>query len=335
MPPTPTSRDDYDMKTLSLLLDQGTFFPVSARTFSPDRAPTERFYFKEKTTLALELAISLMDLFDQELELASHTWDPDNIFFRRSSGASTNDESWYISLRPNNSDLKHLEFLKVARPCHPVLVSFAKLLLEIRWGEKLPLEHPQYGSSYSAWGWMCTFLDELQRDGGSPYLEAVHGCLYLHLHHRLRGAAKVSRAAIREAIHELVVRNLELELNPENRKRKRQDPSFESPSAQRHSTAESIGTESHPLLEERSGVTVVQTVPSSIELDAPYEQFEGSIQVVERPAKRHNMSIRANEGSYIQSNYLIAGGPQVPERPARGTCGFFDDTTPGEHPEHL
>jgi len=323
------------MKTLSLLLDQGTFIPVSRRTFSPDRAPTERFYFKEKTTLALELAISLMDLFDQELELASHTWDPNNIFLRRSSGASTNDETWYISLRPNNSDLKHLEFSKVVRAGHPVLVSFAKLLLEILGGENISLEHPQYGSSYSAWGWMCTFLDELQRDRDSPYLKAVHGCLYLHHHHRLKGAAKVSRAAIREAIHELVVRNLELELNPENRKRKRQDSSFESPSAQRHSTAKSIGTESHPLLKECSEATFVQTVPSSMELDASYEQFEGPIQLVERPAKRHNMSIRANEGSYIESNYLIAGGPQVPERPARGTCGFFDDITPGEHPEHL
>ncbi|KAH6896664.1 hypothetical protein B0T10DRAFT_602101 [Thelonectria olida] len=241
---------EHTKETLDHLLEQKWFSPI--RYSDRLRKPVaERFGRQKKATLALALARCLMDFFDKELELASYTWNPEKIFFLPSSEAHINIDQPYVSLRPNLSGSRSPDSFGAIQIGHPLVLSFARLLLEIDDGEKIPLTiHPRSEDNIQEWASLCSHVSALQNDDNHRsnfYLEAVQGCLYLHLHLRKlrdQAAASSSVAAMRKIIYDNVVYKLELEVNPKILKRKRRGSSSELPSGKKPSTLWVPGAES-------------------------------------------------------------------------------------------
>lgn len=189
---------------------------------------------REKAALALGLARCLMDFFDGEVDLASYSWKPETLFFIRSSGADANKRKLYISLKPHVADSRSADLLKTVGPGNPILLSFAKLLLEIESGEKIPMDiHPDNRGNVSKWGEMCAFVNVAGMEGNGDYIKAVEGCLYLHMAlpktSQDENPRHASGEVLRKAIYEQIVQNLELIVNPQSSKRKRRDSLFDLP----------------------------------------------------------------------------------------------------------
>ncbi|KAL7918287.1 hypothetical protein ACQKWADRAFT_247876 [Trichoderma austrokoningii] len=243
-PPISTSLHDHEEEGLNLLLDKNAFRPISPGSYLRGIV-TERFDHREKTALALALARCLMVFFDRSLERASCNWSAENIFFMRSSRTYRELPRWHILVGSQSSSLSYPSFLHKIVPGNPVLLSFAKLLLEIINGEKIPLDIDLQNvtKNIGNWAQMCSYVEEARQDGNSFYLQAVQGCLYLHMHLQKDDSLQTihsSGAAMREVIYEQIVRNLEKELNPDGLKRKRRDSFAERPNLKRLHTDESL-----------------------------------------------------------------------------------------------
>lgn len=190
-----------------------------------------KFGSHKKAVLALSLAQCLMDFIDEELELASHSWNPEQIFFLYPESTTASDGTLYISLRPKRARYQSLvvpkaNLIKSIRPGNPVLLSFARLLLEIYDGEEISLNIDQDNSTLNAgaWGQMCSALADTESEGSDHFLSAVNGCLYLHmrLQEEIRGAVGPAAAGVlRRVMYKNIVRNLELMVDPDSTKRKR------------------------------------------------------------------------------------------------------------------
>jgi hypothetical protein len=113
--------------------------------------------------------------------------------------------------------------------------------LEIESGEKIPIQiHAESKANLATWGEMCGIVERFERERGGNYLRAVEGCLYLHM--ALRNTQKDETELplserLRKAIHDQIVRNLEVNENPQSTKRKRQDAVSELPLAKKLSIA--------------------------------------------------------------------------------------------------
>ncbi|KFA74126.1 hypothetical protein S40288_08175 [Stachybotrys chartarum IBT 40288] len=225
LPSVATSGNDYESESLDSLIEQKAFSRLSPKDYW-DGTAIERFDVREKAALALVLSRCLMDFFDEDVELASYAWNPEKIFFLRSRRAGVRAHPVYVSLKPSSAGSKSLDFFRAVRPGNPILLSFAKLLLEIHCGERIPMEIQQQSTvNIPGWGHLCDFLLEAQRDEASHYLEAVEGCLNLHkylLKYR-EGQSKMTGRDFRRVIYEQVVGHLEHALNPTSSKRKRSD----------------------------------------------------------------------------------------------------------------
>ncbi|EAU29574.1 predicted protein [Aspergillus terreus NIH2624] len=232
MPPIPSRSNEFAAESLGDLLDQKAFIRITPLDYLKGAA-VQKYSSQEKATLALSLARCLMDFFDEDLELASYSWKPESVYFLRPSGALIGDRVLYISLRPNFSTPAFPDLLKTVRPGNPVLLSFARLLLEIDSGEKIPMAiHPESRANVSTWGELCDFVDVAGRDGNNNYLRAVEGCLYLHMalpKSQGQPTGPTASEVLRKAIYEQIVRNLELTVNPQSLKRKRSDLLSELP----------------------------------------------------------------------------------------------------------
>lgn len=186
-----------------------------------------------------------MVFFDRSLERASCNWSAENIFFMRSSQPYGELPRWHILVGSQPSSFNYPNFLHKVVPGNPVLLSFAKLLLEIINGETIPLDidSQNINKNIGNWAQMCSYVEEARQDGNSFYLQAVQGCLYLHMHlHKDDSlqAINSSGAAMREVIYEQIVRNLEKELNPDGLKRKRRGSFSERPNLKRLHTDEPL-----------------------------------------------------------------------------------------------
>lgn len=236
-PPISTSLPDYEEEGLNLLLDKNAFRPISPRTYLRGMV-IERFDHREKTALALSLARCLMVFFDRSLERAFCNWSSESIFFMRSSRPYGEPPCWHILVGSQPSSFNYPNFLHKIVPGNPILLSFAKLLLEIINGEKIPLDIDlqNINKNIGNWAQMCSYVEEARQDGNSFYLQAVQGCLYLHMHLQKGDGLQTinsSGAAMREVIYEQIVRNLEKELNPDGLKRKRRGSFSERPHSKR------------------------------------------------------------------------------------------------------
>ncbi|UKZ53335.1 hypothetical protein TrVGV298_007127 [Trichoderma virens] len=225
-PPITTSLQDYEEEALMSLLDKNMFRPISPGAYLQGLA-IERFDHKEKTSLALALARCLMIFFDKSLERAVCNWNTQSIFIMRSATPHGEPPWWHILVRSRPPSFRQPNIHDKIGPGNPILLSFAKLLLEIVNGEtiKLDVDPHNVNNNIGNWAQMCGYVEEARQDRNSFYLQAVQGCLYLHMHLQ-RGQDQqttLSGTAMREVIYEQIVRNLEKELHPEGLKRKRRE----------------------------------------------------------------------------------------------------------------
>ncbi|KAE8378190.1 hypothetical protein BDV26DRAFT_292537 [Aspergillus bertholletiae] len=229
MPTTPLSAAHYTIETLQQLLDQKALTRITPGDYRSGLVE-EKLSSREKAVLALGLARCFLEFFDADVDLASHSWKPEYVFFLRPIQGCGRDRILYISLKPIGTDsagTKPTQSVGAIGPGHPALLSFAKLLLEIENGEKIPMEiYPQSRANLPTWGEMCDIVERVERDGGGNYLRAVEGCLYLHraLRELQKKAADLPLSeCLRKTIYDQIVCNLEVHVNPQNVKRKRQD----------------------------------------------------------------------------------------------------------------
>ncbi|KAK4182149.1 nucleoside phosphorylase [Podospora australis] len=231
-PSTPAMLKNLTGPTLSDLLEQRAFRRITPRDYLNGTA-CDIVGSRDKAAIALCLARCLMDFFDEEVDLASYSWNSEKIWFLPDTQSRQKSGPFYVSLRPasglteSNPDL-----LRLFGPGNPILLSFARLLLEIEGGEKLSMAiHPTNTANTQKWGQMCGFVDvAAEKAGDGNYLKAVEGCLYLHMSlPRVQDGMSTTEAKelVRQAIYEKIVHNLELLVHPpsSNSKRKWQETS--------------------------------------------------------------------------------------------------------------
>ena len=229
MPTTPLSAAHYTIETLQQLLDKKALTRITPGDYLLGHVE-EKLSSREKAVLALGLARCLLEFFDADVDLASHSWKPEYVFFLQPKQGHGRDRILYISLKPIETELagtKSNQPNGAVGPGNPVLLSFARLLLEIENGEMIPMEiHPQSQANIPTWAEMCDVVERVERDGGGNYLRAVEGCLYLHtaLRKFQKKAADLPLSeCLRKTIYDQIVRNLEVHVNPQSFKRKRRD----------------------------------------------------------------------------------------------------------------
>ncbi|KAL3474871.1 hypothetical protein BJX99DRAFT_230848 [Aspergillus californicus] len=218
-------------ETLDKLLDQKALTRITPGDYRRGTVG-DKFSSREKAILALALARCLMEFVDNEVELASHSWKPESVYFLRSSRGPGRDRVLYLSLKPASPGYRSCQTMGALGPGNPILLSFAKLLLEIDNGERLTMDiYPDSRANLPTWGEMCDIVERIEREGGGNYLRAVEGCLYLHMSLRKSQtqAGMTPGDALRKTIYEQIVRNLEDNANPQSSKRKRRDSVSELP----------------------------------------------------------------------------------------------------------
>jgi hypothetical protein len=195
-------------QSLDQLIQKGAFKPTDLNTLFNGGSPAE-FSAKDKRALAVKLGYCLMDFFD--VDVGSKT-----VFFLGSSTRSELDKDYpYLAfgLRlPARAD-SYNDF----DMGHPTLLSFAKLLLEIDFGQRINLDiKPHNSQNRGAWLELLTCVDTLARERDDSYLQAVRGCLVVH--EKIAKALRKCRnkgdsdSIIRKKLYKEVVRRLEGEV---------------------------------------------------------------------------------------------------------------------------
>jgi nucleoside phosphorylase len=194
-------------ESLDQLIKNGAFKPLDLEMLAHG-ASSAKFGTKDKRTLAVKLGYCLMDFFDADL-------DSKKIYFLDSSKSDPKKEFPYLAL---GSKLPAMAESYSFQMGHPVLLSFAKILLEIDFGQSLELDiGPHNNQNRAAWVQLLGYVDRLEEDRNDSYLEAIRGCLIVHhsIAKRLRSCDLDSNDAdsrVREALFENVVHKLELGL---------------------------------------------------------------------------------------------------------------------------
>ncbi|KAL2835972.1 hypothetical protein BJY01DRAFT_258807 [Aspergillus pseudoustus] len=215
MPPA-TSLDYLTMQTFGQLLDQGKFSQITYLDHRHNTA-TEKFGLREKEALALALARVLMNLIDENLELAMYSSTADGVCFLQLSGKHIP----YIALKPRPWGSEPANLLKTLEPGNAIFLSFAKLLLEMKNGERIPMDlHADSRSNITYWGEMCRYLHNAREEGCGNYLQAGS-------QGRLTGRA--ASEVLARGIYDHIVRYLELTVTPQATKRKAENPVSDLP----------------------------------------------------------------------------------------------------------
>lgn len=186
LPTVRLHHDSFDGTPLSELLQQNLFRPIDFQAYH-DKTAARKFNSGKKAQVALGLSRCLMDFFDKGLELASHSWISDNVHFRESPTSTKGGRRHllYVSLRPNLDQNAPSDMVKMFNNGSPVVLSFAKLLLEVLYGKALKIQvKPNEQDNLSSWLELGRIVQDLRRDpdGGpftSKYLEVVENCLSL------------------------------------------------------------------------------------------------------------------------------------------------------------
>ena len=280
-----------------------------------------------------------MDFFDSEL-------DSKRIHFLVPSGSRTQNELPYLSF---SSGLPASAEPRIFRVGHPVLVSFAKILLEIDIGQSIPIEISPHDKEKNLQNWAKLYecIEKIEEQRDDSYLQAVRGCLFVHqnISQSLRCGEVCGREAdlkIRKEIYREVVNKLELGLNesiprpPNKRRRSESPPPSPTPRdelnflwTQDQSTSTVTSTS---FLGNTSWEMAVRANPNP-EGKPPLKRQRAPDPGLER-APNQPFSHQANVP--FNSPYpLSVNNPQVPKAIHGGTYGLFDDTTPGEYPANL
>ncbi|KAL6364393.1 hypothetical protein LRP88_01793 [Fusarium phalaenopsidis] len=249
--------DSFDGASLSELLRQDVFKPIDVQAYLDKTAET-KFDSATKAQVALGLSQCLMDFFDKGLELASHSWVADNVHVRELSANTKGGKRrlLYVSLRPSLDPDVASDMAKMFNSGNPVVLSFAKLLLEVLDGKAIDISiKPHDDDNILSWSELGDVVERMLRDrGGDPfasqYLEVVEGCLGLWATLRSfdnRTDLSATSRFVRKVIYERVVHKLQLIANfeqtkrngsslntsRERRKRKTKDPMFDQSPAKK------------------------------------------------------------------------------------------------------
>ncbi|KAF5598606.1 pfs domain-containing protein [Fusarium pseudocircinatum] len=169
---------------------------------------TVKYTLKAKRALAAELGYCLLDFFDAGLD------SRDICFF----GSLQNQAERDVFYRSFSSQFPSSPEFRLFRIGHPVLLSFAKILLELDDGEAIPLDiRPHYGEeNQQAWLQLLLSLDVLQERGvrlEDSYTEAIRGCLNVHSHlQNVKSEGTQADIFIRDKLYHHIVQHLETAL---------------------------------------------------------------------------------------------------------------------------
>ncbi|KAL8367020.1 hypothetical protein RB599_011105 [Gaeumannomyces hyphopodioides] len=198
-------------ENLDKLISSGAFKPLDPHTLMRGPRPI-RYNIQEKRALAVRLGYCLMDFFDAGLSSK-------RIYFLGSTKAScspTRSETLYLSFA---SGLPATTEPHVFQIGHPTLLSFAKLLLEIEFGQSIDLNISSDDDKTNRviWAELCYVVDQLEEERSDSYLQAVRGCLLAHIQisKNLRLGSADERDAeltIRKELYRKVVEKLETAL---------------------------------------------------------------------------------------------------------------------------
>ncbi|KAG7438373.1 hypothetical protein Forpi1262_v001928 [Fusarium oxysporum f. sp. raphani] len=166
------------------------------------------YTLKAKRALAAELGYCVLDFFDASL-------DSKDVCFFGPLDNHTGRDRFYRSF---SSQFPSSPEFRAFRIGHPVLLSLAKILLELDDGEAIPLDiRPHYGKENDrAWLQLLSSLDVLQEGGArleDSYTEAIRGCLNVHsqLQH-VKAEGPQADMLIRDKLYHHIVQHLETAL---------------------------------------------------------------------------------------------------------------------------
>ncbi|KAK4081665.1 uncharacterized protein Triagg1_2406 [Trichoderma aggressivum f. europaeum] len=205
--PTSSGPDPSSKESLDQLIEKGAFKPLDLQALIHG-ASQQNFSTKDKRALAVKLGFCLMDFFDADITSK-------RIYFLNASKPGPKEELPYLAF---GSKLPATADPYSFRMGHPALLSFAKLLLEIDFGQCIDLEISPYNSQNQlTWAKLVSYVDRLEEDRSDSYLEAIRACLHVHrkIAEKLRSRDLDSKGAdskIRKTLYKEVVHKLELGL---------------------------------------------------------------------------------------------------------------------------
>ncbi|KAH7322580.1 hypothetical protein B0I35DRAFT_426067 [Stachybotrys elegans] len=197
---------DHSRQSLGQLITKGAFKPLDLVTLFHG-ASLAQFSIGDKRALAVKLGFCLLDFFD--VDIASN-----KIYFLGSSNSVPNNDFPYLAfssrLPATAQSFTNFEL------GHPVLLSFAKLLLEIDFGQTIDLEiKPQNSQNRGVWIDLLSRVDRLAKERFDSYLQAIRGCLVVHekitkalQRHQARGKSTPD-SIVRKKIYQEVISKLE------------------------------------------------------------------------------------------------------------------------------
>ncbi|KAK4144818.1 uncharacterized protein C8A04DRAFT_11220 [Dichotomopilus funicola] len=228
-----TSSRAMPMETLDQLILNGAFQSMSPRMLFSGCG--RRYKPHEKRALAVRLGYCLMDFFDRDLS-------SNRISLLSGTSSQSRSDTLYLSF---DSDWPVLAERTNFRAGHPALLSFAKLLLEIEFGDAIPYEisHHEHKTNLATWAELFEMVGMLEEEHCGSYLAAVSGCLLVHRQIsealRLIGTdGKAAEAAIRKSLYTEIVCKLEAgvkESTPPSRMKRQRSISPEPATQQRKS----------------------------------------------------------------------------------------------------
>lgn len=207
-------------ESLDQLILKGVF-----RSFNPN-IPNEilpaRVSIKDRRELAVKLGFCLMNFFDTDFA---------------SKRISFRDRLPYLTF---DSDIPVPTNVENFRMGHPALLSFAKLLLELDFGQSIEIDiSPDLKGNEQAWCQLMGRIEHLEQERSDSYVEAIRGCFMvpymiskaLRSRHNKR---KDVDSIIRKHLYKEIVYKLKLGYDQSNfvSTRKRQRP--DSPSRSSH-----------------------------------------------------------------------------------------------------
>ncbi|SPQ27138.1 eb9e5973-4242-4e07-a02c-a10ffa8441c9 [Thermothielavioides terrestris] len=198
-------------ENLDKLIRSGAFKPLDLLTLTRG-SPSIRYNTQEKRALAVCLGYCLMDFFDADLS-------SQRIYFlgsTKESRSGTLKQTLYLSFASNLPATAESHIFRIG---HPTLLSFAKLLLEIEFGQSIDfcITSNCDKTNRATWAELCDMVDQLEEERNDSYLQAVRGCLMAHrqISRALRLGAAYERDAeltIRKELYGEVVEKLEAAL---------------------------------------------------------------------------------------------------------------------------
>ncbi|TGJ86468.1 hypothetical protein E0Z10_g2278 [Xylaria hypoxylon] len=205
--PNLTARGLSSKESLHQLILEGAFKPFDFNTLLRG-VPPAKFSIKDKRELAVKLGFCLMDFFDADIASKQ-------IYFLGSSKSHPSKEFPYLAF---NSKLPATSDSQTFVMGHPALLSFAKLLLELEFGEISNLSISPHSSQNSGvYVELMRLVEGLELERSDSYVQAIRGCLVVHYKiakalrsHNLDG--KATDFTIRKVLYKEIVKSLEFGL---------------------------------------------------------------------------------------------------------------------------